>query len=268
MTGVTSNDGGNVDRVADEPEAFIGEFFRRLDELEELAHEITSRYGPVERPEPVAARAFEIVVICTGNRVRSPAAEGFLRALLGTLPVSVSSAGVLELGEDVPALPEAIDTAAALGLDLSAHRAQCVLRRDLRGADLVIGFERRHVATAVVDAHAHRERTFTMGELVTLLERAGRPPGRDPVERARQAVAAADALRSGSDEPPPELADPLGGPPELYRSTLGRVRDLSERVATGLFGADAVHRLPPPGEAAEPRRRLLRARPRLARGGA
>jgi protein-tyrosine phosphatase len=258
-----------VDAVADDPEVLIGEFFRRLDELESLAHEITARFGPRPQPEPGAAqpRGFDLVVICTGNRVRSPAAEGFLRELLAGLPVHVSSAGLLDLGE-VPALPEAVETAAALGLDLSSHRARCLLNHDLRNADLVVGFERRHVATAVVDAHARRERTFTLGQLVDLLDRLPPTPGRDPLARARQTIASADALRRTSDEPAAELGDPLGGPPELYRSTLVRVRDLSERLATGLFGAHAVRALPPLAAVPEARRRLLGPRPWLARDGA
>jgi protein-tyrosine phosphatase len=265
VTVADESTGGNVSEVTGEPEAFIGDFFRRLDELESLAREITERFGPLPEPEPAADRQFELVVMCTGNRVRSPAAEGFLRALVAGLPVRITSAGVLDLGEDVPALPEAIETAGALGLDLTAHRAQCVLDRDLRDADLVIGFERRHVATAVVDAHARRERTFTMGELVALLQKLPAPDAPDPIERARQMIAAANALRSGSDEPPAELADPLGGPPELYRSTLRRVRDLSQRLAAGLFGADAVQPLQPLTPEPQPqRRRLLSSRPRFA----
>jgi protein-tyrosine-phosphatase len=162
---------------------------------------------------------------------------------------------VLDLGP-VPALPETIDTAAALGLDLSEHRAACVVGRELTQADLVIGFEQRHVATAVVDARAPREKSFTLVEIVDLLERVlPATTVEEPAERARQAVARAHALRQGSTEPPPEIADPLGETAEVYRATITRVRDLTERLAVRLFGFEAVQPLPEAGEPAQ--RRIL-----------
>ncbi len=190
---------------------------------------------------PPAARDFELVLICTGNRVRSPVAEGFLRALLADLPVRVSSVGTLDLGA-VPPLPEAIETAAALGLDISMHRARCVRAHDLSDADLVVGFERHHVAAAVVEARAPRERTFTILELAALLEQIDGPAGADPVERARVAVVRAHAARS-TDSTLEELADPLGGSAGVYRDTISQVRTLCERVAAGLFGTEAVRPL-------------------------
>jgi protein-tyrosine phosphatase len=240
--------------VADDPDLLISAFFRRLDELESLAREITSRLqaaAPVPVPAREPARDFELVVVCTGNRVRSPVAAGFLHMLLADLPAHVSSAGVLDLGP-VEALPDAIETATALGLDLSAHRASCVIGRDLSGADLVIGFEQRHVATAVVDAKAPREKTFTLVEIVDLLERVLPATEEEPAERGRQAVERAHALRQGRTEPAPEISDPLGGSAEVYRTTLKRVRDLSERLAIKLFGSEAVRPLP---QIVEPRAR-------------
>ena len=71
--------------MRDDPELLINEFFERLDELESLAHEITGRLQ-ARRPRrrrraPLREKPFELVVVCTGNRVRSPVAEGFLRML-------------------------------------------------------------------------------------------------------------------------------------------------------------------------------------------
>jgi protein-tyrosine phosphatase len=247
VTGAESDNGGTLARVADDPDVLISAFFRRLDELESLAREITSRLqGATAVPVPAREPApdFELVVVCTGNRVRSPVAAGFLRMLLADVPAHVSSAGVLDLGP-VEALPDAIETATALGLDLSAHRASCVMGRDLSGADLVIGFEQRHVATAVVDAKARRERTFLLTELVQLLERVLPATGADPVARAREAIARADALRGGRQPAAAaEIPDPLGGSIDVFRSTIGQVHDLTEQMATRLFGADAIRPLP------------------------
>lgn len=248
MSGAERDNGGTLRSMRDDPELLINEFFERLDELEALAQEITSRLskttpGPGPARAPRRERPFQLVVVCTGNRVRSPAAEGFLRVLTEGLPVRLSSAGLLDLGP-VPALPETLQTAAELGFDLSDHRAQCVVNADLSSVDLVVGFEQRHVATAVVDAHAGRDRTFTIVELVDLLERVLPPAESDPADRAREAVTRAAALRRGRTEPPTEIPDPLGGSTAVYRSTIERVRDLSERLAVGLFGAEAVNPLP------------------------
>jgi protein-tyrosine-phosphatase len=244
--------------VRDDPELLISEFFERLDELESLAREITGRLqvqtpAPAP-PAPLRDKPFELVVICTGNRVRSPVAEGFLRVLVEGLPVRLSSAGLLDLGP-VPALPETLTTAAELGLDLDGHRAQGIVGADLSGADLVVGFEQRHIATAVVDARAPRDKTFTLVELVELLERVLPPAVDAPTERARDAIMRAAALRQGRLDPPPEIADPLGGSAATYRTTIERVRDYSERLAIGLFGAENVHPLPAV-PASEPRRRM------------
>ncbi len=181
--------------------------------------------------------SFEAVFVCTGNRFRSPIADAVLRREVGDLPVHVHSLGTLDLGV-VPALPEAVAEGARLRLDLAAHRARPVLGADLAAADLVVGFERMHVVTAVVDAAARIEHTYTLPELVELLEQLDQQAGLDPLERARWAIDRAAALRPRDPRTDslPELADPLGGTPTVFRSTADRVHDLTVRLAAGLFG--------------------------------
>jgi protein-tyrosine-phosphatase len=186
----------------------------------------------------MAEETFDVVFICTGNRFRSAIAEALLNRLTAGLPVQATSAGTLELGA-VPALPEALELAPSLDLDLSLHRARCVRGIDLSDADLVLGFEYLHIATAVADAGARRERTFTLPELDELLgtdspEEAG---GVDPVAHAREAVQRAHETRLRAAGPPLELADPLGGTPEVFRMTAFDVKKLTERLARRLFGA-------------------------------
>jgi len=181
---------------------------------------------------------FELVLICTGNRARSPVAEGFLRHLLADLPVRVRSLGTLELG-GAPALPEALEAASRAGLDLSGHRSQSLRGQELREADLVLGFELSHVSAAVIDGGAPRERVFSLPELVELLEQASPSLDTHPLARARQAIADADARRVVGT-PPAELTDPLGRSPKFHRDTVEQVRDLSERLAIGLFGRERV----------------------------
>ena len=208
-----------------------------------------------ELSSPRRNSRFELVLLCTGNRARSPIAEAFLRDLLADLPVRVRSLGTLEVGS-APALPEAIEAAAARGLDISAHRARALAGEDLSGADLVVGFEQRHVVAAVVDGGARRDRVFSLPELVELLELGPAQRLGEPVERATQAIADAHARRSGqAASGRAELADPLGQDRRFYRDTVERVRELSTRLALGLFGEDAVR---PPSIATPARARLER----------
>jgi protein-tyrosine phosphatase len=190
-----------------------------------------------------SADLFELVLICTGNRARSPIAEGYLRQLLADLPVYVHSLGTLEL-EGAPPLPEALEAAAQAGLDLSAHRSRALGGQDLSQADLVLGFELSHLAAAVVDGRAARERVFSLPELAELIDRSGTSRETDPIRRAREVIATANALRV-TGAAPAELADPIGQSPSFHRETVERVRDLSVRLAVGLFGRESVRPLSP-----------------------
>jgi len=190
------------------------------------------------------APRFELALICTGNRVRSPIAEGFLRHLLADVPVRLRSVGTMEL-RGAPPLPEAVEAASVLGLDISTHRARSLQEGDLSDSDLVLGFELRHLAAAVVSGRALRERAFLLAELVGLIDAVGPASDADPVERARRTIARAQMERgNGIPSARSQLVDPLGRDRAFYRSTAERLLDLCERVAIGLFGADAIRPLP------------------------
>ena len=180
--------------------------------------------------------AFEIVVICSGNRFRSPLVAACLREATAGLPVRVGSAGTLDLGA-LPAMEGAVAAARELELDLDDHVSRFVGRVPLHDADLVLGFERMHVTTAVVDGNAKRERTFTLPELVALLEEYEPPEASDPIERARLAIAQADRARGrNSTLQPPEIADPIGTSAKAQRRTAFKLTDLAGRLVTELFG--------------------------------
>ena len=187
---------------------------------------------------PSGEPPFSLVVLCTGNQIRSPAVEGFVRQYAASLPLVVSSAGMLDTSATT-AYPAAVEAAARLGLDLSAHRTRHVSDLRLDKADLVVGFERGHVARAVVDGSSRNERTFTLPELIELLELL--PPSQEirPLDRARGAVAAADELRGrGVGFPAGEVADPIGRRTKDVRETVSLLRELSKRLVNGLFGVD------------------------------
>lgn len=176
-------------------------------------------------------------VICSGNRFRSPLVAAALREATKGLPVGVGSAGTLDLG-GLPPLDGATRAAAELGLDLAAHRSRFLGSVDLSDADLVLGFERMHVTTAVVDAHAPRERTFTLPELVALLEALPPSGETDVVARARESIAAAHRARlaRGQDLALAEVDDPIGTSARVQRETADALIDLTSRLALELFG--------------------------------
>jgi protein-tyrosine phosphatase len=185
--------------------------------------------------EPAAE--LEVVFVCTGNRFRSPLAAALFAQAARELPVHVASAGTLDVGSP-PAFPEALEHATRFGLDVSSHRARPLAQADLRRADLVVGFERSHLAAAVVEAGADRSRAFTLPELVELLEleRCDSTTA-DPVSRALSAIRRAHNARVERDRQAgfPEVADPVGGPASVYKRTANEIRDLVDRLARGLF---------------------------------
>jgi len=179
----------------------------------------------------------EVVFVCTGNRFRSPLAAALFRERTSGLPVDVRSMGTLETGRQ-PAFEEALEHGRRFGLDLSDHRSLAVAREVLASADLVIGFEHTHLAVAVVEGAARRDRTFTLSELVELLELDHEARvAKDPVALARQAVEQADAARAIAGRSPghPEIGDPVGGPPEVYAATADEIQALVSRLFGLLF---------------------------------
>jgi protein-tyrosine-phosphatase len=176
---------------------------------------------------------FRVAFVCTGNRFRSPLAAALLEEETSGLPVRIASLGTLEL-DGRPALPEAVEIAQELGLDLSNHRARGLARVDLSRADLVLGFERRHVKYSVVESGAPRQVSFTLPELVGLLGRIPGPPlPSDAVERARVRVRQANALREGRAAD--ELGDPLGLTVSDQRRIASELALMTSQLAQLLF---------------------------------
>jgi protein-tyrosine-phosphatase len=139
----------------------------------------------------------------------------------------------------MPALPEALELARSFELDLSAHRARGISALDLAPLDLVLGFERTHVHAAVVDAAAAVERTFTLPELVLLLESVpelASADGRSASARARVKQAHEARPPNFRTAPVPEIVDPLGRSAREQREVAEDVRRLVEQLAQLLFG--------------------------------
>ncbi len=177
---------------------------------------------------------FEVVFVCTGNRARSPLAEALYRRYSEGAETVVTSYGTSDVGL-MPPLPQAVEAAATLGVDLSGHRARTLRRGSLGDADLVLGFEPFHQAVAVVEGGAPAAHTFLLAELVSLLEEpfAGSVSETD----ARAAVAYADSRRVRS-RPAAEaaIADPIGRPDDMMSQIATQIDDLVAGLVHGLLG--------------------------------
>jgi protein-tyrosine phosphatase len=184
-----------------------------------------------------------ILVVCTGNVCRSPIAEGMLRSILqtrfGDAAPSVASAGTAGwVGSSAD--PSSIAAAAEMGIDLSAHRARQLRADDVGSAELVLAMANEHADAASRLFPRTVGRTFTLKELVLLLEdlpealSSGRP---EDVLAAQ--VTAANASRFGAirdrrhDE---DVMDPLGLPPYAFRAVARDLDDWCTRLVDGLFG--------------------------------
>ena len=181
---------------------------------------------------------FEILVICTGNRNRSPIAEAALKQATEGLPVRVSSVGLLDLGCS-PALPETIEVAAHLGLDINGHRSRSITEVDASQVDLLLGLEWQHVAAAVVDYGAPVDRSFTLVQLDELLAGAPQIQESDPELRAHEVIRMAQERKKslGASSVGTAVKDPFGGPMSGYEEMAQLVKSAAERIAHALFGA-------------------------------
>jgi protein-tyrosine-phosphatase len=177
---------------------------------------------------------FAVVFVCTGNRARSALAEALYRHHAMGLPTTVSSVGTQDVGP-APALPDAIEAARRLGIDLEGHQARALRHVDLASADLVLGFEPFHVSAAVVEARADPGRAFLLGELVSLLD--GRRWEEDPVARARATIADADSrrIRHRPDRAATVVGDPLGKSTRVMHRTAADIDRMVRQLLRGLF---------------------------------
>jgi protein-tyrosine phosphatase len=179
-----------------------------------------------------------ILVVCSGNLCRSPLAEAFLRRRLEERfpggAVTVRSAGTIAWPGS-PATPEGVVVAREHGLDTSAHAATPLAKALVDRADLVLAMAAEHREAVEALRPEHAAKTFTLKELVRLLDEL--PPPDDGASLEAR-LSQAHALRGGVPPLPDEdVADPIGLPLETYRAVAWEVSDLLDRLVVGLFGS-------------------------------
>jgi protein-tyrosine phosphatase len=183
----------------------------------------------------------EVLVVCTGNICRSPIAEAmlrtaFLRRARATVP-AVSSAGVIAR-DGHPATPEAVQAAAEAGVDISTHAARRLRPEQIRDADLIVCMAREHVEEVRALAPEAAARTFTLKQLVRLLEEGSEPQGPALPEPLARRVAAADRTRNGlvGESGDQDVEDPLGLALPAYRTVARELQAWCDRLADAVYG--------------------------------
>jgi protein-tyrosine-phosphatase len=186
-----------------------------------------------------------ILIVCTGNICRSPMAEGILRQLLaerGAGHIRVESAGVAGW-QDSPPTEEAIMAMLERGIDITSHMARRLGRLMIDSADLIVAMTTDHRDAVARVSQGAAARTFTLKELVSLLEQSDLDATADgsttPEVRLRRAVEAAHRVRSEGHRPrlsDEDVSDPLGLGLEAYRAAAWEVGEFSVRLANAVFG--------------------------------
>lgn len=179
--------------------------------------------------------SFDVLVVCTGNVCRSPAAQIVLTTALGA-GVAVSSAGT----QAVTGAPMAAQMAAAIDVSPSVVARQ--LTPDLvRRADLVLTMTLAQRSAVVALLPAAVRRTFTLHEfaaLATLCTDEGPAPGGSPAERLAWLTVTAPRARSrrtgGTGD---DIADPYGRDVAAYRRAADEIRNAVREIATAAGAA-------------------------------
>jgi protein-tyrosine phosphatase len=182
--------------------------------------------------------AERVLLVCTANQGRSAIADALLKAKLrdrdADAEVTVNSAGLMDGG--VPASPPVVDAAARRGGDLGAHRSRRLSAELVYQTDVVVCLAREHAKAVVELAGDADGRTFTLKELVRLVEALGpRPRGEalaDYLARSADLRRSAARGEPGQDD---DIADPYGRPLSALEQTADEISSLLDRLVAHLW---------------------------------
>jgi protein-tyrosine phosphatase len=151
---------------------------------------------------------------------------------------SVDSAGT-QGWEGSGAQPGSVAAAAERDIDISGHVARLLTPEMIREADLVLAMAGEHRDFVEEVEPTALARTFTLKELVRLLDALPAAAPSSDAASLPDRVAEAQALRHSGFAGNPhdqDVADPLGQPHELYRAIAWELEGWIDRLVDGLFG--------------------------------
>ena len=110
-----------------------------------------------------------ILFVCTANRFRSPLAAALLWKYLAEVGIpeicDVLSAGTWAR-PGLPVMPDLVEIAWKLGIDLSRHRARPVTSLLLSNCDLIVAMQASHRETLLSENPDLEDRIYLLSEVV------------------------------------------------------------------------------------------------------
>ena len=197
------------------------------------------------------AEPFRVLVVCTGNICRSPAAERLLAAGLGAAyrgrdalgglapAIEVASAGTGAVA-GYPMTDEMAGLVAGQGVDPRGFEARQLMPDMVKQSDLVLGLTRKHRSAIVELVPSAVRRTFTLRELARLVANVDPAtlPGANATtaDRLRALVPLAASRRGLVAHRPADddVVDPYGGGQALYDTSFGLMVPAIETIVTAV----------------------------------
>ena len=196
--------------------------------------------GTPDRLSDLGAVRASVLVVCTGNVCRSPAAELLLSSRLADTGIRVTSAGTRALvGE--PVHPPMAGLLREAGVDPASFAARDLSPEQLRSADLVLTLTRTHRSAVATVLPAAVRRTFLLLEIAHVaasVAAEGWPEGVAPTAAARLTalpVLAARYRRPGAATDL-EVPDPYRRPLGEYRRSLAAIRAAVDELVRAVGG--------------------------------
>jgi low molecular weight protein-tyrosine phosphatase len=199
--------------------------------------EFTRQGGEREVGEVLGPR---VLLVCTANICRSPAAERLLAARLGS-QVEIFSRGVRAL-PGAPMCDVSANFVMVNGGDPGLHQSRRLELADIKSSTLILTASQRH-RTAVIEMRPSAQvRTFTLAQAARIAKwRTGRGGGpgmpftADLPDRLLWLLEEMDAARGAAPRAVPESADDLPDPhldrgakhPDVLAALLGAVETFS-----------------------------------------
>ena len=175
-----------------------------------------------------------MLCVCTYNQTRSVMMGALLDRRLHALAGPAVGFRVLTAGTaggGHPATDPARRLLAEHGLDVSHHRSRALDATLVGESDLIVTAERDHVIAVAGQWPDAFAKTFTLPELVARAEATGPAAGRPFRAWLGSLHGDRSALDVLDDDRVPEVADPTGRSPRVWRDSFEQLDDLTRRLA-------------------------------------